>query len=289
MAPCHSFGVGAAGPSGDRFMASSSLSESVATGAQGAKIQLAQRQGQPNRLRRDTLDEQGSDCGASEASTTASTVDAISVDDVAFFKKYTYSNECALLAQNFHNQCKRLGVFDRLPYQHDTRLISVTLVYVFYKFQCHHCDMALDLALTLCYLEDLMEEPSINLGSQVDALTVTVTLVFLAHSHNADRAIRLKDWFREVLWRAFPDVKGANAFVFLVFKNLLRFRTTRRDNKVKRHVQRLCSVAPCSNSTSVSTDSVNVGVSIDKKTSVDDKEMKTVQKTPSGVQHITSL
>merc|ERR1719335_107070 len=102
--------------------------------------------------------------------------------------------------------------------------------------------MALDLALTLCYLEDLMEEPSIDLGRNVDALAVIVALVFLAHSHNADRAIRLKDWFREVLWRTFPNVKGANAFVFDVFKQVLRFRTTRRDSKVKRHVQRLCSV-----------------------------------------------
>jgi hypothetical protein len=283
MAPCHSFGgVGAAGPSGDRFMASGSLSASVASGGQEAKIQLAQRQCQPSRSRRDALDEQGSiDCGASEVSTAASTVDAINADDEAFFKKYTYSSECALLAQNFHNQCKRLRIFDRLHYQHDTRLISVTLVYVFYKFQCHHCDMALDLALTLCYLEDLMEEPSLidGLGKGVDALTVTVTLVFLAHSHNADRAIRLKDWFREVLWRAFPDVKGANAFVFLVFKNCLSFRTTRSDKKVKKHVQRLCSVAAPTYS----------APSEPSPETMPNKEMKRGSKTSSGAQQITSL
>lgn len=271
MAPCQSFGgMGAAGPS------TSAFPESIASGGQasGAKIHLAQRRMQSSKPRRDALDEQGSDCGASDtASTAASITDATSVssDDAAFFAKYTYSKECALLAQNFHNSCKRLGVFDRLSYQHDTRLISVTLVYVFYKFQQHHCDMALDLALTLCYLEDLMEEPSVDLGPNVDALTVTVALVFLAHSHNADRAIRLKDWFREVLWRAYPDVRGANAFVFLVFKNLLRFRTTRRESKVKRHVQRLCSV-PSSISSSATP-----------------MEAKSGQTPRSGVQRITSL
>lgn len=238
MAPCQSFGGVGTGPSGS--MASSSFSESIASGDKAAKTILDQRQTQG----RSRQEEQGPDCGASDvASTAASTTDGIShVDDAAFFAKYTYSRECALLAQNFHNSLKRLGVFDRLQYKHDTRLISVTLVYVFYKFQSHHCDMALDLALTLCYVEDLMEEPSVDLGPNVDALTVIVAMVFLAHSHNADRAIRLKDWFREVLWRAFPDVRGANAFIFLVFKRLLRFRTTRRDSKVKRHVQRLCSV-----------------------------------------------
>jgi len=256
MAPYHSFGgMGATDPAADQSVVSSAPSDSVAFCRQATKIQLAQRQSQPSRTHLDALDEEGSDCGASDAaSTAASTIDNISFDNAAFFAKYTYSQECALLAQNFHNSCKRIGVFDRLHYQHDTRLISVTLVYVFYKFQIHHCDMALDLALTLCYLEDFMKEPSIDLG-QKDALTVVVTLVFLAHSHNADRAIRLKDWFREVLWRALPDVRAANAFVFLVFKNLLHFRTTPRDSKVKKHVQRLCSVSAPSCPTSPSKES----------------------------------
>jgi len=240
MAPCQSIGGVGVGPSG--CTAGSGFSASVASGRHEEKAMLAQRQVQASKSHRDAQDE-GHDCGASDtASTAASTTDMISHDDAAFFAKYTYSSECALLAQNFHNSCVRLGVFDRLRYQHDTRLISVTLVYVFYKFQCHHCDMALDLALTLCYLEDLVEEPSIDLGPNADALTTAVALVFLAHSHNADRAIRLKDWFKEVLWRTFPDVRSANSFVFLIFKRLLRFRTTRRDSKVKRHVQRLCSV-----------------------------------------------
>ena len=101
---------------------------------------------------------------------------------------------------------------------------------------------SLDLALTLCYLEDLVAEKTIDLGPNADALTTTVALVFLANSHNADCAIRLKDWYKAALWRTFPDVKDANAFVFLVFERLLRFRTNRRDSKLKRHVQQLCSV-----------------------------------------------
>lgn len=164
------------------------------------------------------------------------------VGDSAFFTKYTYSGECALLAQNFHNSLCRTRLLERIPYGHDPRLISVTLVYVFYKFQCHHCDMALDLSLALAYVEDLVEMGPIDLGANADGLNVTVALVFLAHSHNADRAIRLKDWFREVFWRSFGNVRDVNAFVFRIFSKVLQLQTRRRDTRVKRHVQRLCSV-----------------------------------------------
>ena len=138
----------------------------------------------------------------------------------ALVARYTYSNECALLAYNFHELVSKLGIFEIFAYRplqlltsepwllspcrHDHRLISVTLAYILYRYQAamahvlmttslcglnavrhrcfqslrlkmveakhpsycrctvssrqtlqqvHHCDMALDLALTLVYLE----------------------------------------------------------------------------------------------------------------------------------------
>ena len=46
----------------------------------------------------------------------------------------------------------------------DHRLVSVTLAYLFFKYQIHHCDMALDLALTLTYLEDLSASELLEFG-----------------------------------------------------------------------------------------------------------------------------
>ena len=81
------------------------------------------------------------------------------MSNYAFFVKYTYSNECALLAYNFHELVTKLGIFEQFAYRHDHRLISVTLAYIFYRYQVHHCDMALDLAVTLVYLEDVRHSP----------------------------------------------------------------------------------------------------------------------------------
>jgi hypothetical protein len=53
--------------------------------------------------------------------------------------------------------------------------------------------MALDLALTLTYLEDLTA-PQLLDFAEGDAFNVICYLSFLAHVFNADRTIRLKDW-----------------------------------------------------------------------------------------------
>ncbi|CAK0815968.1 unnamed protein product, partial [Prorocentrum cordatum] len=57
------------------------------------------------------------------------------MSNYAFFVKYTYSNECALLAYNFHELVTKLKIFDHFEYRHDHRLISVTLAYIFYRSQ----------------------------------------------------------------------------------------------------------------------------------------------------------
>merc|ERR1719321_849491 len=86
----------------------------------------------------------------------------------------------------------------------DRRLISVTLMFVFFKYRLHHCDMALDLALTLAYLEDIEVEKLGELRTY-DIFDVVCTLAYLAHVWNADRTIRIRDWYTEVAWRSFPN------------------------------------------------------------------------------------
>lgn len=67
--------------------------------------------------------------------------------------------------------------------------------------QVHHCDMALDLALTLVYLEDLRNQvetkPELRERCR-DAFNLICYMAFLAHAFNSDRPIRLADWFKEI-------------------------------------------------------------------------------------------
>eukprot|EP00427_Karlodinium_veneficum_P010496 CAMPEP_0169082254 /NCGR_PEP_ID=MMETSP1015-20121227/11447_1 /TAXON_ID=342587 /ORGANISM="Karlodinium micrum, Strain CCMP2283" /LENGTH=235 /DNA_ID=CAMNT_0009142099 /DNA_START=116 /DNA_END=824 /DNA_ORIENTATION=+ len=122
----------------------------------------------------------------------------VPMNNYAFFVKYTYSNECALLAYNFHEMVTQLGLFEYFTYRHDHRLISVTLAYIFYRYQVHHCDMALDLAVTLVYLEDVRQvyTPELHENNK-DAFNLICYLAFLAHAFSADRTIRLSDWYKE--------------------------------------------------------------------------------------------
>lgn len=158
-----------------------------------------------------------------------------------FFVKYTYSNECALLAHNFHRLSAKSSVLQGLRCQNDRRLISVTLMFVFFKYRVHHCDMALDLALTLTYIEDI-ESPHLEKLRSHDIFDVVCTLAYLSHVWNADRTIRLRDWYAEVAWRSFPTVKDLNAFVMMLFKHVRKYRLKVQDARVKRYVQRLCAM-----------------------------------------------
>lgn len=167
------------------------------------------------------------------------------MSNYAFFVKYTYSNECALLAYNFHELVLKLGTFDLFPYKHDHRLISVTLAYILYRYQVHHCDMALDLALTLVYLEELRAQvearPELRERGR-DAFNLICYMAFLAHAFNSDRPIRLVDWFKEIGWRSFKNCHQLNAYVFFLFSQVRGFKLRVKESHVKRYIQKLCSV-----------------------------------------------
>lgn len=168
---------------------------------------------------------------------------AVPMNNYAFFVKYTYSNECALLAYNFHEMVTSLGLFEYFTYRHDHRLISVTLAYIFYRYQVHHCDMALDLAVTLVYLEDVRAayQPELHEHNK-DAFNLICYLAFLAHAFNADRTIRLSDWYKEIGWRSFRNCQQLNGYVFFLFSQVRRFRLRVSETRVKRYIRKLCSV-----------------------------------------------
>jgi len=162
----------------------------------------------------------------------------------AFFAKYTYSSECALLAYNFHTITNQLGVFEFFTYPYDNRLISVTLAYIFFKYKIHHCDMALDLALTLIYLEELEANTLLQFQDN-DAFNIVCYLAFLAHVYNADRTIRLTDWYKEMnragAPRGFQNCREANEFVWFLFKTVRKLRLMPNEQRVKKYIQRLCA------------------------------------------------
>jgi len=167
------------------------------------------------------------------------------MSNYAFFVKYTYSNECALLAYNFNELVTKLGIFDLFAYRHDHRLISVTLAYILYRYQVHHCDMALDLALTLVYLEELRLQVETRPELQErgrDAFNLICYMAFLAHAFNSDRPIRLADWFKEIGWRSFKNCHQLNAYVFFLFSQVRGFKLRVNETQVKRYIQKLCSV-----------------------------------------------
>eukprot|EP00927_Polykrikos_kofoidii_P066522 TRINITY_DN62101_c0_g1_i1.p1 TRINITY_DN62101_c0_g1~~TRINITY_DN62101_c0_g1_i1.p1 ORF type:complete len:300 (-),score=49.80 TRINITY_DN62101_c0_g1_i1:248-1147(-) len=167
----------------------------------------------------------------------------VPMSNYSFFVRYTYSKECALLAYNFHKLVTRLGIFEQFAYRHDHRLISVTLAYIFYRYQVHHCDMALDLAVTLVYLEDVRAEPELEMQEYSrDAFNLICYLAFLAHAFNADRTIRLTDWYKEIGWRSFKNCRQLNGFVFFLFSRVRKYRLRVPESRVKKYIQKLCSV-----------------------------------------------
>mmetsp|Transcript_66493 Transcript_66493/g.155938 ORF Transcript_66493/g.155938 Transcript_66493/m.155938 type:complete len:214 (+) Transcript_66493:60-701(+) len=182
---------------------------------------------------------------ASSSSRPAPGEAEVPMSNYAFFVKYTYSNECALLAYNFHELVSKLGIFEIFAYRHDHRLISVTLAYILYRYQVHHCDMALDLALTLVYLEDLScqveAKPELRERCR-DAFNLICYMAFLAHAFNSDRPIRLADWFKEIGWRSFKNCHQLNAYVFFLFSQVRGFKLRVNESQVKRYIQKLCSV-----------------------------------------------
>jgi hypothetical protein len=89
---------------------------------------------------------------------------------------------------------------------------SITsLCWPYLRYQVHHCDMALDLAVTLVYLEDVRMPGQAELHEHSrDAFNLICYLAFLAHAFNADRTIRLSDWYKEIGWRSFKNCRQLN-------------------------------------------------------------------------------
>jgi hypothetical protein len=59
---------------------------------------------------------------------------------------------------------------------------------------------------------------------------------------NADRTIRLRDWYNEIGWRHFTSVKKLNEFVWFLFSRIRKFKLKTAEARVKKYIQRLCSV-----------------------------------------------
>ncbi|KAF4653320.1 hypothetical protein FOZ61_009063 [Perkinsus olseni] len=163
--------------------------------------------------------------------------------DYAYFVKNTYSKQCALLGYNFHALLCGLGIYDLLPYDQDTRLVSVTLMYIFYKYQLHPCDIALNLATALIYLQDTPSDVLRELGELGhNAFNVVVYHTYLAHAWNDDVTIKLKDWYNEVGRLYFPSVAAMNDFVWAIFSKGRGFHLFVEERRVGRYVKKLCSL-----------------------------------------------
>merc|ERR1719331_1435743 len=110
--------------------------------------------------------------------------------------------------------------------------------------------MALDLAVTLVYLEDV--PPPVELDKREpqgvfkehnrDAFNLICYMAFLAHAFNADRTIRLADWYKEIGWRSFRNCQQLNGYVFFLFSQVRKFRLRVSETRVKRYIRKLCSV-----------------------------------------------
>eukprot|EP00397_Hematodinium_sp_SG-2012_P025016 GEMP01026102.1.p1 GENE.GEMP01026102.1~~GEMP01026102.1.p1 ORF type:complete len:319 (+),score=47.10 GEMP01026102.1:291-1247(+) len=236
--------------SGEYISGSSALHNAQAQGAKDDNVDKKRpASGSMSQIQKQGTDkDRGAAAGSSSASTAvprpAMSTAPSAYDTYSFFAKYTYSSECALLGYNFHTIVSQLGIFEFISYPHDYRLISVTLAYIFYKYKIHHCDMALDLALTLIYLEEL-SVPTLLGFENNDAFNVVCYFAFLAHVYNADRTIRLTDWYKEMnragAPRAFESCREANKFVWYLFNDVRGLRLMPNEQRVKKYIQRLCA------------------------------------------------
>ncbi|KAF4724142.1 hypothetical protein FOZ62_009352, partial [Perkinsus olseni] len=97
-------------------------------------------------------------------------------------------------------------------------------MYIFYKYQLHPCDIALNLATALIYLQDTPSDVLRELGELGhNAFNVVVYHTYLAHAWNDDVTIKLKDWYNEVGRLYFPSVAAMNDFVWAIFSEGRRF------------------------------------------------------------------
>lgn len=160
------------------------------------------------------------------------------------FVLFTYSSETALLAFNLWTKLTEMGIFDYFvpDAAMDTRSVSIQLAFLFYKYQVPSCDIALDWALMLIYLDEMPQESYLEYPAN-DMFAVIVAHCFLAHAWNADRSIRLEDWFKELQWAetSITRVKDLNALVWDVFQKRRNFSLRANTDDIRKYVRRLCA------------------------------------------------
>uniref|UniRef100_A0A0G4GDG0 Uncharacterized protein n=1 Tax=Chromera velia CCMP2878 TaxID=1169474 RepID=A0A0G4GDG0_9ALVE len=170
------------------------------------------------------------------------------VADYQFFIQYTYTPECALLAYNFTTALVDLGVFEHFDSLPDHRVMAVQLLYLFYKYQMEHNDMALDLALALTYVEEAKKKGQLTRFDKADGFNFVMYTVFLAHVWNNDRTICLTDWYKEVGWQTFKKCCQLNFYVLTLLKTLRNYRLRAPTETMRAWVLRLCRAPELSSS-----------------------------------------
>ena len=76
-----------------------------------------------------------------------------------------------------------------------------------------------------------------------DMFAVIVACCFLAHAWNADRSIRLEDWYKELQWgeTSITRVKDLNNLVWDIFAKRRKFMLRANTDEIRKYVRRLCA------------------------------------------------
>lgn len=190
-----------------------------------------------------------------EVSSPSGSSDAVA--DYQFFIQYTYTPECALLAHNFTAALVEMGLFEYFDTLPDHRVMAVQLLYLFYKYQMEHNDMALDLSLALSYIEDAKRKGLLEKFNKNDGFNFVMYTTFLAHVWNNDRTICLTDWFKEVGWQTFKKCCQLNGYVLNHLKKLRNYRLRVPTEKMREWVMKLCKAPVLGSSSSEATESIS--------------------------------
>ena len=185
-----------------------------------------------------------------------------SSSDFQFFSKNTFSKECALLGLNFFGRLKTVLELEPGGTGGDARVAVISVLYLFYKYQLHQGDMALNLATTLVYLEDADKTEIRNcLASGKNPTHALFNLIlyssYLAHAWNDDVTIRLKDWYNDVGRIYFRSVREMNHFIWELWANVLHFKLNAAPHKVRKVIRTLCTL----HNTRAAASAVGVGKS----------------------------
>ncbi len=162
--------------------------------------------------------------------------------DFTFFAKNTFSKECALLGYNFHARLR--SVLPKTEAGGDERVAVISVLYLFYKYQLHHGDIALNLATCVVYLEELAIDrlqEFVNRKSN-GLFNIILYTAFLSHAWNDDVTIRLRDWYCDVGRIYFKSIKDMNAYIWTLWSELFNFNLNIHPSKVRRVIRTLCAL-----------------------------------------------